>query len=157
MKVILQSTIISLFATILVGCTNTIKKNELEGIWKSDDGAVLFLYANGTYHAKRLNLYPIFEDENFKNKKTNLTGRWQIGETGNQKKQTIELSSNLTFKDFDVDDTYIDENGSKQSYNIHCTFIISETGIFEFKKTYILYSQIGDPDDMNRYQFKKMN
>ena len=144
-----------LLAILLSGCNAEIRKSDLEGTWRSDDGALIVLNEDGTFIAKGINYFVVSGSKLFNGKKIDLSGEWQIGKTGNQEKKSVELISNSTYKDFDVHKTYVDENGLEQSYKIYCTFQVYESGLFNNKPPYSLFVYIGDPDDMNKYNFTK--
>jgi len=153
----LKSFFICLLGTVLCSCGDTLEKNDLIGIWKSDNGAELIIKDDGTYTAKQISAYCILEDEDFINKKINFYGKWKIGETGNQKKETLELLTNLTFKDFGINRTFVDRDGVRKSDKIHSKFLITGSGILENKKPFIMYINVGDPDEMNKFELKKIN
>lgn len=155
MKIIYRIIVFSFLTIIINSCDTQISKRDLEGTWESNDGALIVLNEDGTYTVKGINYFLISGDKNFNGQKIDLTGKWHIGKTGNQEKKTVELISNLTYKDFGIHDTYVDKNGLEQSHKINCSFEVSESGLFSNKPPYSLFVHIGDPDDMNKYNFTK--
>jgi hypothetical protein len=118
---------------VLGGCNNTAPKAEyFVGTWKSKDGAVIELNRDFSFTAKQVNLSNIFFNMDGKNNRANFTGKWKFT-TDDQKRKVIEVDSN----------------------KYHFIFDISGQGVFENKPPWDLYIFIGDPDDMNKYKFKK--
>ncbi len=155
MKRIYKITLLSL-AAIMASCGNSdIKKQDLTGNWKADDGAFILLHKNGTCTAGHINYFYFSGDNAFKDRKIDLSGQWFISKNGNQDNKTVELRSKQTYEDFGIDKTYENRDGLPESYKINCTFEITGSGPLNAGKPYYLIKDIGDPDDMNQYKFKK--
>lgn len=155
MKIIYRIIIFSFLIIIINSCDTQISKRDLEGTWESDDGALIVLSEDGTFVAKGINYFVVSGSKLFNGKKIDLSGEWQIDKIGNQENKAVKLISNSTYKDFGIHKTYVDKNGLEQSYKIYCTFQVYESGLFNNKTPYSLFVYIGDPDDMNKYNFTK--
>lgn len=155
MKIIYRIIIFSFLIIIINSCDTQISKRDLEGTWESDDGALIVLSEDGTFATKGINYFVVSGSKLFNGKKIDLSGEWQIGKIGNQENKAVKLISNSTYKDFGIHKTYVDKNGLEQSYKIYCTFQVYESGLFNNKTPYSLFVYIGDPDDMNKYNFTK--
>ena len=141
---------------LLQGCTLKAEKLDLIGTWKNKDGAVIILNEDGMFSAKEINYFKVYNEPEFKNKKIDFSGKWKSTTTGNQKRAAIDLTSNSTYKDFGIaKKNYIDRNVKEQSMEIGMTLQIAGSGLFENKKPYYLFVNVGDPDDMNKYKFIK--
>ncbi|MBF4515837.1 hypothetical protein IRZ71_05765 [Flavobacterium sp. ANB] len=156
MKAIIKILAISFLSILLNSCSNEINTIELSGTWKSQDGASISLNEDGTFTGKKINFFYISDDDLFKNRTIDISGKWHIGKSGNQKVKTVQLISNTRYKDFGIDKTYIDKNGVQQSYTINCSFEVSGSGLLSNKPPYYLSVNIGDPDDFNMYKFEKL-
>jgi hypothetical protein len=137
MKYTIYFTIVmSLFLT---GCISPAKEDFSGGIWKADDGATVYLNKDGSAIINQINWLNIVSNgEN--EKKIDLTGKWEF---------TTDLNNNKIIE-FSTDD--------KMNFpynNMGFPFDIKGQGIFENKPPFDLFIYIGDPDEMNRYIFKK--
>lgn len=129
-----------------------VQRQDFVGIWKSDDGAVIELKADGSYVAREIDYYKIYFENEHKGKKLNFIGQWEIADEN--KKSKLELHTDATFKDVGINKTYT-YNGEVRSHKLGLTFEISGEGLFENKPPWYLFIWIGDPDDMNKYKFVK--
>lgn len=128
------------------------QKQDFVGIWKSEDGAVIDLKADGNYTAKQLDYYNVYLEKEHKGKKLDFAGRWKI--VNKDKKLRLELHTDATFKDLGINKTYT-YNGEVRSHKLGLTFEIAGKGIFENKPPWHLFIWVGDPDDVNKYKFVK--
>ena len=134
MKGAIKLLTIVIFANALQSCDGIHPKpKDFIGSWKSDDGAIIELEKDSSFIAKQVNLSNIFFDKDNRNIKIDFEGRWEFT-TDYKKKKIIKINSN------------------KYSFS----FEISGQGILERKPPWDLYIWIGDPDDMNKYEFKKV-
>lgn len=129
--------IIVLVSILLVSCNkyNPKKEDFDNGVWKASDGATIFLNSDSSVTIKQINLANIFFE--FNNNKPNyvdLTGKWKLT-TDLNKHKVISINSN-----------------NKYFFDIN----IKGHGIFEIKSPFDLFVYIGDPDEMNRYEFKNV-
>ncbi|TCN53073.1 hypothetical protein D0809_20990 [Flavobacterium circumlabens] len=153
----IRSQIVLLFFTAIIvsSCSPAITEKEVTGCWKAADGAFILLNKNGTFSASRISYFYFSDDDAFKSRKIDLSGKWVMGTIGNPATQTVELKSNQTYKDFGIAKTYTNRNGVERPYKINCTLEIMGSGPFTTSTSYNLVRVIDDPDDMNFYTFKK--
>lgn len=138
----------------LIGCSNNQpKEKDFVGVWKSNDGAKIELYKNGTFKAKNIYYYNYDQNKKFKNKKFNFDGVWKLNF---ENKQGVKLDINSTkkFSDYGIVYTYIIDDNIF-SHKLNMSFEIKGHGVLENKLPWELFVWIGDPDNMNKYVFLK--
>ncbi len=153
MRKLISIVLVVLLSIVLNGCSMNFKKEDFIGTWKSGDGAVIELKKDGSYIAKQINYNNIYPNEKLKKKRFDITGNWEIINNSKQENR-LKLSSNATFSDYGIIDTYTID-GMVRSHKVGLNFEISGEGIFENNPPYYLFVWIGDPDDMNKYKFAK--
>lgn len=138
---------------IVQGCSSNMNQEDFIGIWKSTDGASIELKKDGTYLAKKVNYYNFYLDSGFLNKRIDFTGTWKLinKQKGNS---TLQLNSNSTYIDYGINKSYT-MDGKSYSHKIAVSFEITGQGMFENKLPWILYTWIGDPDNVKKYIFLK--
>lgn len=130
-----------------------LKKEQFTGSWESGDGAIIELREDGTYTARKLDfLAYCCYDEIEDTMRFDMEGDWRIMEEGDR--PILKLSSNQTFEDYGIEKTYT-VDGKVLSYKIGMELNISGRGMLENKPPWHLFYWVGDPDDMNKYEFLK--
>ena len=130
-----------------------LKKEQFTGSWESGDGAIIELREDGTYTARKLDfLTYCCYDEIEDTMRFDMEGDWRIMEEGDR--PILKLSSNQTFEDYGIEKTYT-VDGKVLSYKIGMELNISGRGMLENKPPWHLFYWVGDPDDMNKYEFLK--
>ncbi|AWI25286.1 DUF2147 domain-containing protein [Flavobacterium pallidum] len=135
--------------SILSACTGVMAKADFVGIWKSSsDNAVIKLNTDGTYIAKQVDIGKLDSNED-NGKAIDFSGKWQL--VKNDGDYSLRLHSEALYSNFGIDKTYI-EDGKRRSHKIDITFEI-QGGTRE--KPLQVFTWIGDPDDMHKYEFIK--
>lgn len=138
---------------ILQGCTDQEPtRKEIIGVWQSNDGAIVEFKADSTYSAKQIDYYNMYLESEHKGKKLDFGGTWRMKYWNGQQK--VELYTDASFSDFGIEKTY-SNNGQVVSHKLGITFEIFGKGLLGNKPTWHLFIWIGDPDDMNKYEFEK--
>lgn len=116
----------------LQGCSGQEPmQDDFIGVWKSSDGSTIELKEENQFEAINFNLSNIIKTENL-SKESNLLGKWELA-TDNYGEQVVKIKAeNYRFK-----------------------FNISGQGLLKKKPPWKLYIFIGDPDEMNKYEFVK--
>jgi len=140
-----------MLSLFLQSCNSPEKKEQdFVGVWKSNDGAVIELGADGNYTATQIDYYNVYFEKEHKGKKFDFAGKWEI--ISESKKSKIELHTDATFKDVGIDKTYT-YNGEVRSHKLGLTFEISGEGLLGDTPPWHLFVWIGDPDDVSKYKF----
>ena len=139
------------FILSLLSCNKKLSEKEFVGTWEANDGAVVKLQSNKRFSASNIDFDKIdFPQKEFINKKVSLEGNWQLTEESDR----MELVSKSTYADYGIENTY-DDNGVKKSHKLGFSFDIEGSGILQNSPPWKLVIYIGDPDDMNKYEFVK--
>ena len=145
MRIMIKSMLFAV-VTFFVGCIThkSLREDDFIGTWKSDDNSKIILYENGkcelfNFNYKKVNSIatnnPIVSGE----------GLWKF-EQGNGKNQIV-----ITYYD---GTTFQYLNKTVRS-NFNIDFQIEGIGMLGQPPWY-LYVSIGDPDDLNKYIFNKV-
>jgi hypothetical protein len=128
-----------LLSILFQGCSPP-KPQQIDfvGVWKADDGATLELREDGAYNAKNIYYYHIYSHEEDENKKFDFSGTWELEERKDGK--------------FKVN---IRSTTEHNEYNFGFTFEILGNGLLSNTPPWTLFVWIGDPDNMNKYTFRK--
>ena len=78
-------------ACLFFSCKD-VQRNDIVGVWKSDDGCVLFLNEDSTFRIKDLPEHILFDNKS-KNKLTS-TGEWELINFGNNWSVELIFSKN---------------------------------------------------------------
>ncbi len=117
---------------LLQGCSGQEPlREDFIGKWKSSNGSLIELTRDGHFNGIKVDMSKIIYDVDDLEGKA-LQGRWELT-TDNYGKQVIKIST------------------EKYRFNF---YIVGE-GLFEKTPPWRIYSYIGDPDDMNKYEFIK--
>ena len=126
-------TVIILLFQLLLSCSNPKpERKDFIGTWKSDDGAMFQLHEDGSITAKQINLSKIFFEDEMQANKLDFTGKWEFA-TDNYQRRIIKVTA------------------GKYTFS----FNITGQGITENKPPWYLFAWIGDPDEMDKYEFRK--
>jgi hypothetical protein len=128
--------------TVLIasGCTSQKpNKKYFIGIWKSEQGGEFEFNSDGSFIAKGIVSEKLFGSSEGLSKTFSESGTWNFENVNGR--FTIPLTFN---------------NGIKSTGKYFMKLnIVGENGIAENKPPWRLYVWIGDPDDMNKYEFRK--
>lgn len=119
--------LIALFS--FLSCREKMNDQDLVGVWKARDGAMVRLERGGVVIIKGMNMAMIWSNEN---KLADIIGEWKF---------TTDLNGNQV----------VEINADKYNFS----FFMSGQGVVGNKPPFDLYVFIGDPDDFNKYSFTK--
>lgn len=132
-----------LFSIILLqfGCSVPApSKEDFIGIWKSNDGGVFNFKDDNTFSAENLTGEKMFDGfQKYYGKKITEKGKWYI------KKEKDRWRLFLDFKKVEQSN-----GGHSTQLNIE-----GKNGVLLNKPPWVLFVWIGDPDDINKYEFTK--
>jgi len=132
--------IITIFISLFPSCNgDKISKEDLVGLWKSEEGSSIYLNADGSCFFDNVDCYNIFS--RYKNRVIDFSGSW----TFNQERKyggdhSIEIKTNKIL---------IENDTINYSFSLY----IKGTGVFENKKPWIIYKYKGDIDNLDIYKF----
>lgn len=134
------------FLAIILSCTDSkTKKTDFIGVWKSSDEAYIILKKNGTCTLKGIDYYKISSFPKNKNKKLNAEGTWQF--TEDAESGIIDNINSGVYIKYELYD-----GGEGE-----IVFYISGQGINGNNPPWNIFIWDGDPDDMQKYEFTKVN
>lgn len=133
MKYVLYSIIVT--SLFLTGCISPEKEDFDGGVWRADDGATVYLNGDGSVIINQINRLNVVSGGIKEGDFVNFTGEWKFTTDFNNQK-IIDIST--------------DDRGG---FDFH----IKGQGIFENKRPFDLFVYIGDPDNMDRYIFKRIS
>jgi hypothetical protein len=140
MKYTIYFTIV--MSLLLTGCISPEKEDFNGGVWRADDGATVYLNDDGSAIINQINWSNIVSGGENKKNVIDLTGKWEF---------------TTAFNNLKVIEFCTDHLGSFEMNGFYCfSFDIKGRGIFENKQPFDLFIYIGDPDERNRYIFKKL-
>lgn len=117
---------------LLQGCSGQEPlREDFIGVWKSIDGSIIEFKKEGQFKAVDIDMSKIIYDVDA-SKGKNLSGKWEftIDDYG---KKVLEISA--------------------EKYRFK--FYIDGKGMFGSEPPWALYTFIGDPDELNKYEFLK--
>jgi hypothetical protein len=114
-------------------------ENEIIGDWYNKDGSEIFLKKNGKFYGKNLSVYAFYLNDTID--KFNGSGKWVMLEKNGKWIVDLDFKEKSIYKDKIV--------------SINSKLFINGDGFFGTKRPLHMYLQVGDPDQDNRYEFKK--
>lgn len=131
---------------------NNPNEDDFVGLWVADNGASVQFMKDKTFIARKIDFSKIYYEKEFEYKKIDFKGKWRLVNYP-QKIGTIVLQSESTYSDYGIKHTYL-VNGKEKSHKVGFSFEIGGRGLLH-KPPWLLFIWIGDPDDMNKYEFNK--
>lgn len=150
-KASIKSLLFLVTLLFMISCNKKVNEKDLVGIWEAKDGATIELKPDKSFSGSNIDFGKIeFPEKEFANKKVTFDGNWKLTEYS----KSIELVSGSTYADYGIENTYLD-NGIKKSHRLGFSFIIEGSGLLQNSPPWKLVVYIGDPDEMNKYEFMK--
>ena len=125
---------------ILQGCLGQQPtKNDIIGVWIAEDGGRFSFEADGSFTSENLSGSKIFSGfANYDGMNFSESGNWELKDASGG--SIVSLNSRKSEK-------------LQGSFSTQLT--VSGEGLLGNKPPWRLFAWIGDPDDMNKYEFKK--
>jgi len=129
-----------ILASIFQGCTGfNPTKNEIIGIWKSSDGAILEFKKDGTFAGQSLPGEKIFfNSSEFRDKRFNESGKWDVKKWQDQWVVTLSFNRSPTLK---------------KGYDTRI-LISGSNGVLENKPPWYLFQWV-EEEGGQRYKFER--
>jgi len=133
-----------LIITAMYSCSPEPKTNDFIGTWNSSDGASIKLYENEVCEITNLNYKKIYSFNDTPSV-LHCKGVWNFKNVNDEPVIDITYKKGGTY-------TY---NGQIRHNLSGFHLSISGEGFFENRPPWKLFVFVGDPDDMNKYEFVK--
>lgn len=135
-----------------LSCGEKMKDKDFIGVWRAEDGAIIELKSDGKFIARNIDFSKIeYAKSELLNKKLSFEGKWHLSIA----QKMIELDGESTYADYGVENTYL-YNGEKRSHKVGVSFNIEGSGLLQNNLPWSLVIFIGDPDELNKYLFTKI-
>lgn len=122
------------------------KKEDFVGFWKADDGAIVRLKEDNTCIVEKISYDKIYDFEEYKNKRLSFSGNWDLISV--DKKLQIDVIYN-------ENETYVYKGKTYTRKGGFSFDIAGAKGFFEDRPPWYLFFWIGDPDNGEKYIFRK--
>ena len=114
-------------------------ENEITGSWSNKDGSIITFEESNNFYGTDLSGYAFYLNDTID--KFNGSGKWKMLEENGKWIIDLEFKEKSIYKNVIV--------------SINSTLVINGDGFFGTKRPLHMYLQVGDPDEDNRYEFKK--